>query len=424
MNVWPLQPLGVLVHREEVRQLVAEDGHAARLEPDDGHARLDLGPQRVEDLAQQSLGRVEHAEVVERPAAAERRPRDDHVEAGVLEHLDGRLGGLRVEVVVERVGPEDHRRPPAVARRPPAPNQALNVSGANAGIFRCVAIPPSTWMSLPTTGQSRDEVHQPRHQRREPRPPVDQAHRVGVPRAAAGPRSSARGTRPCRSPCRRSPGTRSCSPCRPGRGRAPRGPARLRQPSFIGSPWSISKSRWARPRVECISSLRDHVARAHRPALLLAALADADAALGRVGEAAVVVGELEVRLDLRRVVVRAQPQVLARQVGVDHLGGFILLSGSQIALNSPKARTSSGAEHLGQQRGLATGRRRARPRASRRSETTRSAASSRNARKCSTPVVRSSGRSRSACGCSPGRSGRRARSCSRTSRSSLRRSRR
>ena len=27
------------------------------------------------------------------------------------------------------------------------------------------------------------------------------------------------------------------------------------QPSFIGSPWSISKSRWARPRVECISSL-------------------------------------------------------------------------------------------------------------------------------------------------------------------------
>ena len=29
----------------------------------------------------------------------------------------------------------------------------------------------------------------------------------------------------------------------------------LRQPSFIGSPWSISKSRCVRPRVESISSL-------------------------------------------------------------------------------------------------------------------------------------------------------------------------
>ena len=29
----------------------------------------------------------------------------------------------------------------------------------------------------------------------------------------------------------------------------------LFQPPFIGSPWSISKSRCARPRVECISSL-------------------------------------------------------------------------------------------------------------------------------------------------------------------------
>ena len=47
-----------------------------------------------------------------------------------------------------------------------------------------------------------------------------------------------------------------------------------------------------------------------------------------------------------------------------------------------------GPEHLRQQLGLATGRRRARPRSSRRSETTRSAASSRNARKCAMPSAR------------------------------------
>ena len=56
-------------------QLVAEDGHAARLQADERDARLDLRPRAFEDLAQQLLGRVEHAEVVERPAAAKRLAR-------------------------------------------------------------------------------------------------------------------------------------------------------------------------------------------------------------------------------------------------------------------------------------------------------------------------------------------------------------
>ena len=83
------------------------------------------------------------------------------------------------------------------------------------------------------------------------------------------------------------------------------------------------------------------------PPCLLAALADADATLGRVGEASLVVGKLEVRLDLGRMIVRAEPEVLAGQVRVHHLVRVHLVVGSQIALNSPNARTSSGPNILG-----------------------------------------------------------------------------
>ena len=88
------------------------------------------------------------------------------------------------------------------------------------------------------------------------------------------------------------------------------------------------------------------------PVLFLAALADADAALGRVGEAAVVVGELEVRLDLGRVVVRAEPEVLAGQVGVDHLVRVHLVVGVPDRLELAEGADQSGAEHLGQERRL------------------------------------------------------------------------
>ncbi len=83
---------------------------------------------------------------------------------------------------------------------------------------------------------------------------------------------------------------------RRGTGRAP--PYRsLRQPSSIASPCSISKSRRARPRVECFSSWVDHVARAHRAAARAPALADADAAQRRRAKLAAVLGEAEVRLE-------------------------------------------------------------------------------------------------------------------------------
>lgn len=61
--------------------------------------------------------------------------------------------------------------------------------------------------------------------------------------------------------------------------------------------------------------------------MFLTALADADAMLGRAGETPVVVEELEVGLDLVRVIMRPKPEVLTGQVAVNHLVRVHLVGG-------------------------------------------------------------------------------------------------
>ena len=111
--------------REQLRQLVAEDGDAARLEPDDRHARADLVAQRVERSARGSGARgrgtrSRRAAVRSRgaPAAASRGSRR------AASTSTAAMPTSRLEVVRERVGPEDARgRPPP--RRPRSANQRL-----------------------------------------------------------------------------------------------------------------------------------------------------------------------------------------------------------------------------------------------------------------------------------------------------------
>ena len=50
----------------------------------------------------------EHSEVVQRPAATEAGSGQRHLEPRRLQHLHGRLRGLRLEIVAEGVGPEKH----------------------------------------------------------------------------------------------------------------------------------------------------------------------------------------------------------------------------------------------------------------------------------------------------------------------------
>jgi hypothetical protein len=103
------QGLGALVVREEVEEFVAEDGDAAGLESDDRDSGFDLGGDRVENVEEQGLGAIEHAEVVERASATERGSGDEDAVSGSLEDFDGGAGGGRAEVVVEGVGPEEDR---------------------------------------------------------------------------------------------------------------------------------------------------------------------------------------------------------------------------------------------------------------------------------------------------------------------------
>ena len=65
------EPLRVVVVRQELPELVLEDGHAARLEPDDRDALAVPLAQLVEAAAEVALGQVEEAVVVQRPPAAD-----------------------------------------------------------------------------------------------------------------------------------------------------------------------------------------------------------------------------------------------------------------------------------------------------------------------------------------------------------------
>jgi hypothetical protein len=103
------QGLGAVVVGEEVEEFVAEDGDAAGLESDDGDAGFDFGFELIEDFEQEALGAVEHAEVVERAAAAEVGLRNRDSVSGGFEDFDGGAGGGGVEIVVEGVGPEEDR---------------------------------------------------------------------------------------------------------------------------------------------------------------------------------------------------------------------------------------------------------------------------------------------------------------------------
>src|SRR5207302_4329619 len=101
------ETLRVLVVGPQLQQLVAEDGDAARLDADERDAGADLLPQRGDRALEVTTCEPEEAVVVQRPPAADPASRNLHVEAGVLELRDGGHPDFGLEVVRERVGPEE-----------------------------------------------------------------------------------------------------------------------------------------------------------------------------------------------------------------------------------------------------------------------------------------------------------------------------
>jgi hypothetical protein len=101
------QGLSPFVVRKQVQKFVTKDGDATWFETDDGHASFDFGREFIEDLKQESLGTVEHAMVVERPSAAEVGSWHEDLEAGGFKDIDGSLRGAGMEIIVERIRPQE-----------------------------------------------------------------------------------------------------------------------------------------------------------------------------------------------------------------------------------------------------------------------------------------------------------------------------
>jgi hypothetical protein len=342
----PAQPLGVLVVRPELHELVLEDGRAARLDSYHRHAGADLVAQAVEDPPQVRLGQVEHPVVVERPAAAEVAARDRDVEARLLERLDRGDSDLGLEVVREGVGPDQHA-PAAgpVARRSPGEPVLQRHRRERRDL------PPRVDARRRLEpGSVREQVRERGRLRPNARGLVDQPEGVGGARPKAA-----------RIALREELGLQ--------RGQVDTDRAVVRAPlareaeverllDLVGAPGLELLAvqhlpEQPRPPARRVLLLaRDHEARAHHAAARPPALADPDAASGRVNQAASVALKGEVGLHRRRRVARAEPQVRGDRVGVDDLAGVHLPARVPDRLELAESADQLIAEHLRQELGL------------------------------------------------------------------------
>ena len=317
---------GVIVAVEEVRRLVAKDRDARRLEADDRRPGPDLVAELREDGLQEMLRLSQVAPVVERPATAQRALRDDDLAAGRLEDLDRGLGNLRMEVVVERVDPEDHPVARRLAgsnraggRRAPTPRR----SEALVGEPRDLALRRDAADGLEHPAQQRgmgDRVHQPRHPRREAGPPMDQAHRVRRPRSeptGVVMRSELRLVR------RHVDVDRALAFAALARQAQVE---RLFDVVVAPAAGHLSTVHQLEQQVGAAASrvallAGDHVARAHHAAVVTPALPDPDAAERRVAERPVIVGEVKEGLRPWWRVVGPEPEIGQDRRRPDELAG-------------------------------------------------------------------------------------------------------
>src|SRR5947209_11829010 len=100
------EPLGTRVFGKKIKKLVPKYRRAARLEHHDWHPGFDLGSKRIQSPQQLFLGSVQHAEIIERSAATQGCARYCHVKSRRFENVNRRLGGVRMEIVVEGIRPE------------------------------------------------------------------------------------------------------------------------------------------------------------------------------------------------------------------------------------------------------------------------------------------------------------------------------
>ncbi len=166
--------------RHEARELVAEDRAATWLEGNDRRPCRDVVAKRSENPLEIVPREIEHAVVVQGPAATEVTARYVHAKACVFEDVDGGLRDLGGEVVIERVGPEEDPLTVGVSRGP-------RMEPGQEGLRRergDRALGRDPHQRLGQCRQTRElghEVREPGREARETRPLVDEPEGVRGP---------------------------------------------------------------------------------------------------------------------------------------------------------------------------------------------------------------------------------------------------
>src|ERR1700677_1218411 len=177
------QAVGTRIPGKEISQFVAKYRCAARLQNHDGQASFDLRREHPHDALQILLGPVEHAKVVQRPAAAQMAPGDFYVEPCVRKYFKCRPTGLRLKVIIEGVCPEDHAWR-TVFSAPLLRGPLLKADGSELRhlSLRC-KLEGFLQPALRPRGVAQ-EVGETRSESTQRRPAVDHAEGVGVQRAS------------------------------------------------------------------------------------------------------------------------------------------------------------------------------------------------------------------------------------------------
>src|SRR5437016_2926192 len=193
------EPLGTRVLGKKIKKLVPKYRRATWLEHHDWHPGFDLGSKRIQSPQQQFLGPVQHAKVIQWPPATQGCARCCHVKSRRFENVNRRLGGVRMEIVVEGIRPEHDltwlvwRRvfdppgrggAPSPHRRYPPPEpfpECLPRKCRNLPLPRHSGNP---LCNIPQQGSLCREVHQPRRHRKNSSPNVNIPERIRAARSS------------------------------------------------------------------------------------------------------------------------------------------------------------------------------------------------------------------------------------------------
>ena len=193
------------------------------------------------------------------------------------------------------------------------------------GTFRCASDPADPFEdAAPTSGVCTHEVRQPRHHRGQPRPNIDQSHRIRLPRPQPPVVVVRQEFGLICWPYRRSTGQSPLHPLQDRHRSSDSRTGSLRQPSVSGLPCSISQKQAGAAARRVYLFHRHAVARAHRAARCAAGnrrcrrIADSSAPRRIV----ILAANWKCVSDFRRVVVGPEPQILVDAVGTHDLAGI------------------------------------------------------------------------------------------------------